>query len=139
MTDAKNSDRPFLLKIIPAAAFVGGLCCFSSVVLVLLGLSTTAFAASLSEVLYYQHKWAFRGAALALLLAGMAWHFYVKQNICTLDALRRERRRILNTVFIAMIYLVLAYILWLYVIVEILGILLGIWGLPTIKSLSQIL
>ena len=136
--DLSVGQKAFLKKIVPFSAFVGGLCCFSSVVLVLFGLSSVAFAASLSDFLYYQHKWGFRAIALLFLLAGLVWYFYKKEGICTLDDIKREHKRIINVLLVSILSLVLAYIIWLYVIVEILGILLGIWGVPNADSLGQI-
>lgn len=124
-----EKDKSFLKKVVPVAAFVGGLCCFTPVVLVLLGLSTVSFAASLSDVLYYQYRWAFRGVALLLLFSAVGWYLYKKEGICTLDQVKRNRRKIINLLLVAFVVGVLAYIIWLYVIVEIIGLMLGIWGL----------
>ena len=137
--DIDENQKSFLKRIVPLSAFVGGLCCFTSVVLVLFGLSSVAFAASLTEVLYFQHKWAFRGAALLFLLAGLGWHLYRKEGICTLEDVKRKRKHIINILLVSVIALVVAYTIWLYVIVEILGIVLGIWGVPTAESLAQII
>ncbi|MAG48035.1 hypothetical protein CL617_05495 [archaeon] len=123
-----KSQKSFLKKYMPLAALIGGLCCFTPVVLVLLGLSSVAYAASLSDLLYGSYKWVFRGSALLFLLLGLFWYFYKKENICTIDKLKRERRKIINFVLITLIFAVLMYIIWLYVIVEIIGLLLGIWG-----------
>jgi len=124
----EKKDKSFLKKVIPVSAFVGGLCCFTPVILVLFGISSVSFAASLSNTLYEQYKWLFRGMALAFLALGLFWYFYKKEKICTMDKFKKERRRILNIVLITIIIAVLAYIIWLYVIVEIIGLLLGIWG-----------
>jgi hypothetical protein len=123
------NQKSFLKKIIPASAFIGGLCCFTPIVLVLLGLSSVSFAASLSDVLYYQYAWAFRGVALLLLLGAIGWYLYKKEGICTLDQVKRNRRKIINLVLIAVIIAVIVYIIWLYVIVELIGLGLGIWNL----------
>lgn len=123
-----EQEKSFLKKIIPTTALIGGLCCFTPVVLVLLGLSTTSFAASLANTLYGTYKWAFRGGALLFLLLSLFWYFYKKENVCTIDDFKRKQRKIMNTVLLALIMAILAYIFWLYVVVEILGIWLGIWG-----------
>jgi len=130
MTKLNNDEKSFLKKFVPAAAFVGGLCCFTPVVLVLLGLSTVSFASSLSNTLYYGHRWAFRGAALLFLAGALFWYFYKKEKICTIDKFKKNKRRIINFVLLALVVGTLAYVIWLYVIVEIIGILLGIWGFP---------
>jgi|TARA_B100002003_G_C13986579_1_gene476902 hypothetical protein len=126
--EINQEQKSFLKKMIPIGAFIGGLCCFTPIVLVLLGLSTVSFASSLSNTLYYDYRWVFRGSALLFLSLALFWYFYKKENVCTLDALKRKRRKIINFTLISIIVGVLAYIIWLYVIVEIIGILLGIWG-----------
>ncbi len=123
-----KEQKSFLKKIIPGVAVVGGLCCLTPVILVLFGLSTVAFAASLSDTLYYGYRWAFRAAALLLLFGALAWYFYTKEKVCSLDALRRKKTKILNFTLLALGIAILAYIIWLYVIVEVIGIFLGIWG-----------
>ena len=123
-----QEQKSFLKKIVPAAAFIGGLCCFTPVVLVLLGLATVSFAASLTDVLYFQYKWAFRGVALLFLSVALFWYFYKKEKICTLHALKKNRRKIVNFILLTLVIAVIAYMIWLYVVVEIVGILLGIWG-----------
>ncbi|MFH1317159.1 MAG: hypothetical protein ABII01_06570 [Candidatus Woesearchaeota archaeon] len=124
----EKNDKSFLKKIIPIAAFIGGLCCFTPVVLVIFGLSSVAFAASLSDLLYFKYKWVFRGISLLLLALSLYWYFYKKEKICTIDELKKKRRRVINIVLITLIGAILAYVIWLYVIVEIIGVLLGIWG-----------
>ncbi len=122
-----KKQKSFLKRFVSISAFIGGLCCFLPVVLVLLGLSTVSFAASLTDILYGQYKWAFRGAALVFLLGSLFWYLYRKEDICTLDDLKRKKILIINLVTISLILGVLAYIIWLYGIVEIMGIILNIW------------
>lgn len=50
-----------LIKIISLPVLIASLCCLTPVILVLLGVSTISFAASLSNTLYNEHKWLFRG------------------------------------------------------------------------------
>jgi amino acid transporter len=123
-----EKQKSFLKRFVPVAAFVGGLCCFTPVVLVLLGISTVTFAASLSDVLYGTHRWAFRGVALLFLFIALFWYFYRHEKVCTMEELKKKRRRIINFVLITLIITVILYIVWLYVIVEIIGVVLGIWG-----------
>ena len=123
-----RNQKSFLKKLVPATAFLAGLCCFTPVVLVLLGLSSITFAASLADSWYGTYKWAFRGVALLFLLAALFWYFYKKEGICTLDAAKRNRRKIINTVLLALIIAVVLYVVWLYVVVEYVGIWLHIWN-----------
>jgi heme A synthase len=125
--ELSDEQTSFLKKVVPIAAFIGGLCCFTPVVLVLLGLSTVTFAASLSDVLYGQYKLAFIGATLLFLFGALFWYFYKKENICSIDSVKRKRRLIINFTLTALIIVTIAYVIWLYVIVEIIGIFLGLW------------
>lgn len=124
-----GEQKKFLKRIIPAAAFIGGLCCFSSVILVLLGLSSVGFATSLSDSLYGTYKWAFRSVALLFLFLAIYWYIYKKEKVCTLDEFKRKKRKIINFILITIITGIVAYVIWLYVIVELIGWLLGIWSL----------
>ena len=128
MASLDQNRKSFFKRLIPTTVFLAGLCCFTSAVLVLLGLGSVSFAASLADTLYGTYKWVFRGAALFFLLAAICWYFYKKEGICTLDAAKRNRARILNTVLLAIIAAVVLYLLWLYVVVHYLGVWLGIWS-----------
>ena len=123
-----NNQKSFLKRVLPVSAFIAGLCCFTPIVLVLLGISTVSYAASLSDILYGQYKWVFRGIALLFLLSSLYWYFYKKEKICTIDEAKKKRKKIINLILVTLISGIIIYIIWLYVIVEIIGILLGIWS-----------
>ncbi len=122
-----QNQKSFLKRIIPSLTFVAGLCCFTPIVLVLLGLSSVAFASSLADTLYGQYKWVFRGVSLVLLLFALGWYFYKTEKICTLDEAKRKRNRIINMAAISVIIGIVAYIIWLYVIVHYAGVSLDLW------------
>ena len=123
-----KEQKSFLKKVIPFSAVFAGLCCFTPVVLVFFGLSSVAFAASLSDTLYGTYKWWFRSAGLLFLCLSLYWYIYKKEKVCTIDDFKKKKRKILNLVLITLISGVLAYVVWLYVIVEWMGKALGIWG-----------
>lgn len=114
------------LKITGLPVIVASLCCFSSVVLVLFGLSSVSFAASLAGTLYGIYRWIFRGVGLFLLLLSLIFYFRQK-GICTLDEAKKKRTMIINTIILSVIVAVLGYLFFLYVVVEYLGMLFGIW------------
>jgi len=116
-----------MLKVTGIPVLFASLCCMGPLILVLLGLSGVAFAASLTDVLYGQYRWAFRGLGLALLAVSLFIYFRTK-GICTIDQVKRKRRFVLNTILIALITGIVLYIFWLYVVVEIIGKIVGIWG-----------
>jgi hypothetical protein len=120
------------------AALVGGLCCLTPIVLVLVGLASVAGAADLGNVLYGNYRWVFRILALALVVASLIVYFR-RRGICTLDQARRERNRILNTALVVLVASVGAYIFWTYVALHYWGIAAGLpwaqydesWAIPT--------
>jgi len=116
-----------ILKVTGIPVLVASLCCLSPVVLVLLGLSTTAFAASLADTLYGEYKWVFRSVGLVLLAGSLAYYFRNSKGVCTLDEAKRRRNEILNTTLIVVAVAVVGYVVWLYGAVEIIGIVLGLW------------
>jgi hypothetical protein len=121
-----QSDRKGIFVLSGLAALVGGLCCLTPVVLVLLGLASISVAASLGNVLYGDYHWEFRLAALAFLVLALIIYFR-RRGICTLDEARRQRYRIINTSLVVLIFAVGVYIFWTYVAVH----WFGIWvGLP---------
>ncbi|MEX1997806.1 MAG: hypothetical protein WEA04_04000 [Candidatus Andersenbacteria bacterium] len=117
-----------LFKITWFPVMIASLCCFAPVVLVLFGLSTVAFAASLSDVLYGQYKWWFRFVGLILLTLSFVFYLRRSKGICTIDQAKQRRHEIINLALIIFSVGVIGYILWLYVAVELIGYLLGIWG-----------
>ena len=118
-----------LFKITGIPVLFASLCCLAPIILVLFGLSTVAFAASLSDILYGQHKWAFRIVGLSLLTISLFIYFR-KKGICTIDQAKKQRKKIINIIFLTFIFAVIAYIFWLYVIIEYVGVFLGLWENP---------
>jgi hypothetical protein len=121
-----QSDRKGIFVLSALAALVGGLCCLTPVVMVLLGLASISVAASLGNILYGDYHWEFRLAGLAFLVLALGVYFR-RRGICTLDQARRQRQRIINTSLVVLIFAVGVYIFWTYVAVH----WFGIWaGLP---------
>ena len=137
MKTSQRADGKPVLLISALAGVIGGLCCVTPIVLVLLGLSTISAAAGLGNVLYGDYRWAFRGAALAFLALALIVYFR-KRGICTLDQVRRERNRIINTSLVVVTFAVGIYIFWTYFAVHYWGIAVGLpwaqydesWALP---------
>jgi len=136
--NASQSDRKGILALSGLAAFIAGLCCMTPVVMVLLGISTLAAANDLGNVLYGEHRWAFRIVALAALAAALVIYFR-RRGVCSLDQARRERRRIINTSLVVLIAASGLYLLWNYAAVHYWGIAVGLpwsqyddekWALP---------
>lgn len=116
-----------ILKITGIPVLFASLCCLTPLILVLFGLSTVAFATSLADNLYGNYKWVFRLIGLVLLGISLFIYFRTK-GICTINQAKKQRKKIINTILIAIIIAILGYVIWLYVVVEIAGKLLGIWN-----------
>ncbi len=125
----------FLISLL--AGLLAGLCCFTPIVIVLLGLATLSAATSLGNVLYGNYAWYFRAGALVFLALAL-WFYFRRQGICTLNQARRQRNRIINTSLLALIFAIGVYIVWTYIIVQYWGIAEGLpwaqydesWAIP---------
>jgi bacteriorhodopsin len=122
-----NMNIKEIFKITGIPVLVASLCCLGPSILVALGISTVAFGSSLADTWYGQYKWVFRGIGLLALIVSLVLYFRSK-NICTLDQAKRNKNKIINTVLIALIVCVVAYIIWLYVIVHYIGVWQGLWN-----------
>ena len=116
-----------LWKLIGASAFTASLCCVPSVVWVLFAGSSAIVAADqLSNDLYFGAvRWLLYLVALSMAGAGLTIHFR-RDGICTLDDAKRERRRIVNTSLVVLTAAIVLYIVWNYVILELIGIAIGL-------------
>lgn len=114
------------LKISSIPAIIASLCCLSPVILVLTGAATTTFAASLADTFYGTYKWIFRGVGILLLC--VAYVFYIRrQGVCTFDEAIKRRNELINKFMLVLIVAILFYVVFLYGVVEYIGIWLGIW------------
>ncbi len=116
------------LKISGLPIVLASLCCLSPAILVLLGISTASFASSLADTFYGDYKWAFRALGLVTLMGSIAFYFYKKKGVCTIDAAKRQRNEIINTIALSFVIGTLGYIFFLYVVVHYLGVWLKIWA-----------
>jgi hypothetical protein len=124
-SDERASERKGIFLISALAGVIGGLCCMTPIVLVLLGLASISAAADLGNVLYGDYRWVFRGVALMFLALALVVYFR-RKGICTLDQARRQRHRILNTSLIVLIFAVGIYVFWTYIAVHYWGIAVGL-------------
>ena len=116
-----------VLGVVSIPALLASLCCLSPVILVLLGISTVSFGASLADTLYGDYKWLFRAVGFLALLVSVIVYLRRKRGICTLDDAKRRRTEVVNVVMLALIGGVLAYLFFLYVVVHYVGVFLGLW------------
>ena len=95
------------------------------------GLASVSSAAALSDTLYYGKRsyWWFRptmlGLASLFVIIGLVMYFR-NRGICTLDDVKRQRRKVVNTSLLVIVIAYLMYLLFNYVILTEIGILLGL-------------
>ena len=121
-----EQTRP-LAKLVAASALTASLCCLPSVIWVLFAGSSAIVAADqLSNDLYYSWvRFALYGASFCMVASGLVLYFR-NQGVCTLDDAKRERRRVVNTSLAVFTAAILAYLAWNFVILEIIGIAIGL-------------
>jgi len=113
-------------KIASIPVLFASLCCLSPLLLLVFGVASVSVAASMADIFYGTYKWWFRGVGILFLIIGIIIHFR-KQNVCTFDAIKRERTRIINTILLTLFISVIGYIFFLYVVVHYWGVFLGVW------------
>ena len=92
------------------AGLIGISCCVGPTVLALLGLSSVSFAISLSNTLYYEYGWYFRGAAVVLGALGVIGLLRARKS-CTLRGTRQQWRLFLTVAAtMVVVYVALAWL-----------------------------
>ena len=126
-----SSDVKSMWRWIGGSAFLASMCCFPSVVLVMFGLASVSSAAALSDDLYWGTNgmaW-FRPALVALstvlVTIGLVLYFR-NDGICTMDEVRRQRKRIFNTSLVVFTLSTLTYIVFNFIILTELGVALDL-------------
>jgi len=126
-----SSDVKSMWRWIGGSAFLASMCCFPSVVLVMFGLASVSSAAALSDDLYWGTNgmaW-FRPALVALstILVTIGLVLYFRNDgICTMDEVRRQRKRIFNTSLVVFTLSTLTYIVFNFIILTELGVALDL-------------
>lgn len=116
-----------LFKFTSLPVIFASLCCLSPVILVMLGVASVSYAASLADLFYGQYKWVFRVGGLIALL--VSFYFYITRTvgICSADEAVKRRNEIINKAMAFLVMGVLGYIFFLYVVVHYIGVFLDIW------------
>ena len=120
-------DTKPLAALATLSALTASMCCLPSVVWVLFAGSSAIVAANeLSNDLYYSwFRYALYAASLSMMSVGLIIYFR-NRGICDLDDVRRERKRVVNTSMALFTATVLGYLIWNFVILEIIGISIGL-------------
>ena len=120
-----------LVKWISSSTILASMCCLPSVIMVMFGLSSVTTAAALSETLYWgtDGYWWFRPTLLTasaiMVIVGLISYFR-KQGVCTFDDVKKEKRRVVNVSLLVLTIAFVSYMIFNYVILEILGIAVGL-------------
>lgn len=127
MIDMEQEDRKPLATMVVVSAVTASMCCLPSVVWVMFAGSSAIVAADqLSNDLYYSWvRYALYMLSLAMLSIGLTVYFR-NRGICTLDDAKRERKRVANTTLAVFTISILTYLFWNFVILEIVGIAIGL-------------
>ena len=126
-----GNDSKSLIKLISTSTIIASMCCLPSIVLVMFGFASVSSAAALSDTLYWGTGgyWWFRptmlGLASLFVVIGLVMYFR-NRGICTLDDVKRQRRKVVNTSLLVIVIAYLMYLLFNYVILTEIGILLGL-------------
>ena len=123
----EGEDRRPLASLVAASAITASMCCLPSVVWVLFAGSSAIVAADqLSNDMYYSWvRYALYVLSFSMVAAGLVIYFR-NRGVCTIDDVRRERRRVVNTSLAVFTASVLAYLFWNFVVLEIVGIAIGL-------------
>jgi hypothetical protein len=122
-----NNDVSSLMPVIGISAITASLCCLPSIIWVLFAGSSAIVAAnSLSETLYYSScRYFLYLISLFMISIGLLIHFR-KKGICTLNDAKKNQRRVINTSLAVFTISIIFYLIWNYVILEIIGIAIGL-------------
>ncbi len=122
-----SEDRGPLTSLVALSAVTASMCCLPSVIWVLFAGSSAIVAADqLSNNLYYSWvRYALYAVSLSMVAIGLVIYFR-KRGVCSLDDVKRERRRGVNTSLAVFTASIIAYLFWNFVILEILGIAIGL-------------
>jgi len=122
-----NDDVSSLMPVIGISAITASLCCLPSVIWVLFAGSSAIVAAnSLSETLYYSSfRYFLYLISFFMISIGLIIHFR-KRGICTLNDAKKNQRRVINTSLAVFTISIIVYLIWNFVVLEIIGIAIGL-------------
>jgi len=115
-----------LLKITWLPVLFASMCCLSPLLLFAFWIWILSFATSLADTFYWDYKWYFRLFWLFVLAISLFFYFK-KKWICTLDKIKRDRNKIINTILLSLLVWILGYMFFLYVVVHYAWVYLNIW------------
>ncbi|MBT3642323.1 MAG: hypothetical protein HOJ64_03265 [Euryarchaeota archaeon] len=122
-----KEDIVELAPLVGISAIISSLCCLPSVIWVLFAGSSAIVAAdSLSNELYYSSfRYLLYSISFVLLMVGVIL-FFRNKGICTLNDAKKNKNRIINTTLMVFSLSIVVYLIWNFVVLELLGIAVGL-------------
>jgi len=122
-----KEDIVELAPLVGISAIISSLCCLPSVIWVLFAGSSAIVAAdSLSNELYYSSfRYLLYSISFVLLIVGVIL-FFRNKGICTLNDAKKNKNRIINTTLMVFSLSIVVYLIWNFIVLEILGIAVGL-------------
>lgn len=106
-----------VIKIAWFPVLIASLCHLSPVILVFFGLSSVAFATSLSRELCGEYVWAFRTLGLIFLVVSLV-HYFHKKGIKTCNQFKGQLNQIINFSLITFFAALLSYLFLACIIIK---------------------
>jgi len=122
-----KDDIVELAPLVGISAVISSLCCLPSVIWVLFAGSSAIVAAdSLSNELYYSSfRYLLYSISFVLLIVGVIL-FFRNKGICTLNDAKKNKNRIINTTLMVFSLSIVVYLIWNFIVLELLGIAVGL-------------
>ena len=122
-----KEDIVELAPLVGISAIISSLCCLPSVIWVLFAGSSAIVAAdSLSNELYYSSfRYLLYSISFVLLMVGVIL-FFRNKGICTLNDAKKNKNRIIKTTLMVFSLSIVVYLIWNFVVLELLGIAVGL-------------
>ena len=122
-----KEDVAELAPLVGLSAIISSLCCLPSVIWVLFAGSSAIVAAdSLSNELYYSSfRYLLYFISFVLLMGGIILYFRNK-GICTINDAKKNKNRIINTTLMVFSLSIVVYLIWNFLVLELLGIAVGL-------------
>ena len=122
-----KEDIVELAPLVGISAVISSLCCLPSVIWVLFAGSSAIVAAdSLSNELYYSSfRYLLYSISFVLLIVGVIL-FFRNKGICTLNDAKKNKNRIINTTLMVFSLSIVVYLIWNFIVLELLGIAVGL-------------
>lgn len=105
----QKKNKSSIAKYVFLAALISSLCCFSPIIFVLFGLATVSTAAYWGNYFFFGYWWLFIAIGLFFITL-MLVIYWRKNRVCTLDEVKRHRRKIINSILFSLSLFIVFYV-----------------------------